>query len=692
MPPLDVALPRSVAGAPVDADARATLLDGLDPSQRAAVVETARPLAILAGAGSGKTRVLTRRIAWHAATGQIDLDRVLAVTFTRKAAGELVRRLERLPGGGRVTAGTFHALALAQLRRRWQERGHDAPTLLERKARVLVPLMGDDRDAIGRAAAVAGEIEWAKARLIDADHYVAAVGAERRVTALRADDVAALYAGYEQHKHRRRLVDFDDLISLCVRALEGDDDFAAAQRFRFRHFFVDEFQDVTPAQLRLLRAWLGDRDALCVVGDPDQAIYRFTGAEPDFLTRFDEHFPGATVVRLDRNYRSTGQVLAAARAALPTSAGEAVRAVRPDGPVPTFSERDTDRDEARAVAQAVRTANAAGRPWSTMAVLYRTNAQSALFEEALARADVPVRVRGGSRFLDRPEVAAMLELLTESGRRGRGRRFADHLVDLDADAAAMPEQFREHAAAIVTLGREYLTHDGGGGSVDGFLAWLRATLRSGDAGLDGTDAVDLLTFHRAKGLEYETVFVCGVERGFVPISHATAAADLDEERRLLYVALSRASTMLHVSWARQRTLGTRVVRRDPSPWLAAIVASSEGGTDDQARSRPEEPPAALRRARALLASRSNSALGAGSDDVSAVDDRLLGELHDWRGTVARAAAVPTFAVASDSTLRAIAAARPESAAALAEVPGIGRARLERYGPSILAIVAGATTP
>jgi DNA helicase-2/ATP-dependent DNA helicase PcrA len=674
MQSIDVATPR-----PVEVDAPATLLEGLDSSQRAAVVETGRPLAILAGAGSGKTRVLTRRIAWQAATGAADLDRVLAVTFTRKAAGELVRRLERLPGGGRVTAGTFHALALAQLRRRWRERGHDAPALLERKARLLVPLIGDGPDAVGRAAGVAAEIEWAKARLVDPDGYVAAVQTERRSIALPAERIAELYAGYEQQKHRRRLVDFDDLISLCVRALEGDPAFAAGQRFRFRHFFVDEFQDVTPAQLRLVRAWLGDRNDLCVVGDPDQAVYRFTGAEPGYLARFEEHFVGGTVVRLERNYRSTGQILAAARAALPTSAGTAVHAVRSDGPAPTFAAHDTDREEARAVAQGARDAHAAGRPWGTMAVLYRTNAQSALFEEALARLDIPVRVRGGSRFLDRPEVVAVLDLLTDSARQGPARYFGDHLVDLDVDAAAMPEQHREHAAAIVTLGREYLAHDGGGGSVDGFIAWLRATLRSGDAGLDGSDAVDLLTFHRAKGLEYETVFVCGVERGLVPITHATSAADLDEERRLLYVALTRAGSALHVSWARERMLGTRVARREPSPWLEAIAASVRADTDQAAGSHTTVP-AALRRAQALLAAHSERG-------VVAPDDRMLDALRDWRSAAARAAAVPAYVVAPDSTLRAIAAVRPASADALAEVAGIGPARLERYGPSILAIVA-----
>jgi DNA helicase-2/ATP-dependent DNA helicase PcrA len=683
MLPLDTA-PRSPRRRRAQ-DAPAALLEGLDPSQRAAVVDPGAPLAILAGAGSGKTRVLTRRIAWHAATENLDLDRVLAVTFTRKAAGELVRRLERLPEGGRVTAGTFHALALAQLRRRWQERGHDAPALLERKARLLVPLIGDRPDALARAGAVATEIEWAKARLVDPDGYPTAAERARRGATASAAEIADLYARYEHEKHRRRLVDFDDLIVLCVRALENDHDFAAAQRFRFRHFFVDEFQDVTPAQLRLLRAWLGNRGALCVVGDPDQAIYRFAGAEPAYLRDFEKHFPGATVVRLDRNYRSTAPVLAAARAALPRATDQPVVAIRAEGPVPTFTAYATDQEEAWAVARAARDANATGRPWATMAVLYRTNAQSALFEEAFGRAGVPVRVRGGARFLDRPEVAGLLARLAEGRGHSPARRFVDDLIDLDAEAATMSEEVREHAAALVALGREYLAHDGGAGCPEGFVAWLRATMRRGDGELDTADAVDLLSFHRAKGLEYETVFVCGVERGFVPIAHAATAMELEEERRLLYVALSRAATALHVSWADERTLGSRVMPRDPSPWLDAIIGTVSEHADRAARD-AEDPVAAVRKARVLLAAR------AGFDPLSERDaDRLLDALRDWRLTAARAAAVPPYAVAPDCTLRAIAAARPTSTSALAAVPGIGPVRLERYGAKILALVASATT-
>ncbi|MFP5376806.1 MAG: ATP-dependent helicase, partial [Acidimicrobiia bacterium] len=337
------------------------LLDGLDPAQHRAVVCEAQPLCILAPAGSGKTRVLTRRIAHRVATGQAEAARVLTLTFTRKAAGELRARLGALGVREPIAAGTFHAVAYAQLRRRWADRGERPPVLLERKARLLAPLLPRARAGAGARATVqpadlAAEVEWAKARLVPPSRYEAEVEAAGRRPPLPPATMAALYERYEHDKRRKGLVDFDDLLMLCALALEGDREFAAAQRWRFRHLFVDEFQDVNPVQFRLLQGWLGDRRDLCVVGDPDQAIYSWNGADPTLLTDFGRHFPGAEVVRLDRNYRSTSQIVAVGRAVLPPG-GEGVAdvtAVRGDGPLPVVRHFDTDVDEARGVARALR--------------------------------------------------------------------------------------------------------------------------------------------------------------------------------------------------------------------------------------------------------------------------------------------------------------------------------------------------
>jgi DNA helicase II / ATP-dependent DNA helicase PcrA len=653
------------------------LLADLDASQRAAVVEPQVPLAILAPAGSGKTRALTRRIAWQAEQGNLDANHVLAVTFTRKAAGELRSRLGRLGVRGSVTAGTFHAVALAQLRRRHADLGTQMPAILDRKGRILGPLIGGARGAALAVAIneLASEIEWAKARRMSPDAYVEQVQRAGRETPRPADEVAGIYLRYEREKKRRGLVDFDDLITECRIALAQDPQFAAAQRWRFRHLFVDEFQDVTLAQLALLRAWLGDGTDLCVVGDPDQSIYGFAGADSRLLSSFGERFEGAAVVRLEVNYRSTPEIVKVARAVLPAGDRADVRAAGLEGPEPTVTAYASDTAEARGVADAILSAR--GRtPWSRLAVLYRVNAQSAPFEEALGRAGIPYRVRGASAFLDRPEVKAVLDDLRKFAKAAPGRAFAEHLTDLITTAQELSEDRREHVDAVVALGREYLAAEGSTGSVAGFLEYLRASLKGGDDGGLQDDAVDLLTFHRAKGLEWDTVFVTGLERGLVPISHAQGSpAALAEERRLLYVGLSRAERELHVSWAKERARGGRTSSRTKSPYLGEIEAMIAG------------EPAPRRPAGELGAAGAKKVLaGMEVGELSVEDKPLYDDLVAWRRELARAAAVPAYVIFDNKTLRGVASARPRSTDALLDVPGVGPVKLERYGAALLEVV------
>jgi DNA helicase II / ATP-dependent DNA helicase PcrA len=657
----------------------AQLLEGLDDMQREAVTVEAAPLAILAGAGAGKTRVLTRRIAWRVATGRADAKHVLAVTFTRKAAGELTERLRALGVGDGVTAGTIHSIALTQLRRWAADRDKPMPVVLSRKARILVPLIGGrGRTAALAAFEIAGEIEWAKARLVGPSEYVAAVERTGRETPRPAGEVAALFEKYEQEKKRRRVADFDDLLWWCADVLERDQKFAAAQRWRFRHLFVDEFQDVSPAQARLVRAWLGDRDDLCVVGDPDQAIYAFAGADVSQLTGFTRAFRGGRVVRLDCNYRSSPEILAVAEAVL-ADAGRprpARRAVSASAPRPVVTAYDSDDAEAAGIATAARSAHDDGLEWSRLAVLYRTNAQSAVFEEALTRAAIPFRVRGDGRFLDRPEVAAALDQLRTAATHDPGRTFGDHLAELQAKARDTSEQSREHVDALARLGREYLAAEGGSGSVDGFVDFLTAALR-GESPAGAGEAVELLTFHRAKGLEFDTVFVTGLERGLVPITHAETPADRAEERRLLYVALTRAERILHLSYAKERTFGSHASRRAKSPWLAPIEQALSAMDPSHPKAEPVNGIDAARRQLARVASQ---------DDGDAPDPVLLEALKDWRRKLARASGVPAYVIFPDTTLKALANTRPETRDALLDVPGIGPVKAERHGDAVLELL------
>ena len=676
------------------------LLSDLNDRQREAVTTPVAPLAILAGAGSGKTRVLTRRIAWQAAEGIIDPRHALAVTFTRKAAGELSDRLGTLGVRRVVTSGTFHGLALAQLRRRWRDRSEAMPALLERKSKILAPLLGGGPAVGAEAAEVAGEIEWAKARLIVPDGYEAAVLAAGRATPRPAGEIASLYGRYETEKSRRGVVDFDDLLWRLADALETDPEFAAVIRWRYRHLFVDEFQDVNPAQFRLIRLWLGERRDLCVVGDDDQAVYGFTGADAGYLVHFGRHFPGAGVVRLEENYRSTPQVLAAAHAVLPGGARrkKPLRPTVPDGPVPTVTAYASDRDEAAAVARALQAAHQPGAPWSGTAVLYRTNAQSAPLEAALRAAGVPFRVRGAARFLDRPAVAAALDELRRAAAAAPGLPLVAHLAGLvewaeeeTAGGEAARRERREHVDVLVRLGHDYLAADAvssgdtpeppGQGSAAGFVAWLVTVLADDEP--TAADAVELLTFHKAKGLEWPAVHVTGLERGLVPIAYAETPAALAEERRLLYVALTRAQQELHLSWAQRRTLGGREMARQASPYLTSIEAAlavfGPGGDGDW-QSAVAAERARLAQARAA-AGRERAMVGASADP------RVLAELVAWRKSLARASGVPAQVIFHDATLAAVAEARPADRQALMALPGLGPLKVERYGDDLLALVA-----
>ncbi len=672
------------------------LLEGLDDAQRAAVTSTAMPLVVLAPAGSGKTRVLTRRIAHRVATGAADPRHVLALTFTRKAAGELDERLRRLGLRGDATTGTFHAIAWGTLRTRWANQGRSPLSLLDRKGRILMELApsvsGKDKRSV--AGELATEIEWAKARMVTPDAYVEAIGRAVRKPALRADLVAEAYAAYEHRKRRGGLVDFDDLLGLVARALEEDSTFAAAQRWRFRHLFVDELQDVNPLQFRLLQGWRGDRYDVTAVGDPQQAIYGWNGADAGFLLDIHKWWPPAEVVELTRSYRSTPEILAAAGSVLRAARQPAqeVQAIRAAGAPPLVQGHADDRAAAIAIARAVRLARAPGRPWSEQAVLVRTHAQTHLLAEALRESGIPHRVRGGAAFLDRPDVRRALRELRDSGvPLGTALTDFEHeldaraeldLVDVgdddDARAELLDRRADEQAAmdALVRMGRDYLRLDPNG-RADAFAAWLTATVQSeGDAAGLARDAVDVATFHAAKGLEWVTVHLAGAEDGYVPIAHARTAAAKAEEVRLLYVAMTRAQRELRISYAEQRTFNGRVVDRRRSPLLDPLLAASAARSQPASTDRtpvdgPREWEDELAHQRAVLeASR------------PAVAPELI-SLRAWRDLAARAARIQPEAVLPDHVLARVAAARPADVASLGEVPGVGPILAQRFGDAIL---------
>jgi DNA helicase-2/ATP-dependent DNA helicase PcrA len=630
---------------------RAGVLEGLDESQREAVTNPGGPLAVVAPAGSGKTRVLTRRIAWRVLDGTADASHVLAITFTRRAADELVERLTRLELRDRPTAGTFHGVAWSLLRRRWTDLGvRNQPGLLTEPERLLAASSGG-RAANRSLSDAALEIGWAHARLIPPDRYQAEATRYGRHPPGGAATMAETYAAYETAKRAHRLIDFDDLLGRLVHEIKSDASFAEVVRWRFRHLFVDEFQDINRLQHALLDAIRGGRPDLCVVGDPNQAIYEWNGADPGWINEFAQHHPGATVVRLRASYRSSPEILALSHAVLPSDdAGTPeVQPVRPEGGAPTVHSFADEHAEAAGIAAILRSERIPGRRWSACAVLVRTHAQAVLIERALVSADIPTRRRGGQPLLEATDVRRALADAGAVPEPGAVRSLIDDITN-DDDGPRSP-----HLLTLASLAREFLATDRDA-TVESFRIWLAL----GTGGDDGTsyDAVDVVTFHSAKGLEWPIVVVAGLEKGLVPHAAASSRGARGEEARLLHVALTRAEHTLHLTWARRRNR----VNRSPSSLLPLLVHPAP---DDAA-----PPPPELRR-------------------PAMPSDRLDRALRSWRRAAAMAAGLPEQAICTDRALAAVASARPSTVAELAALPEVGPIAARRLGPRLLATVASA---
>ena len=674
------------------------LLAALDPEQRQVAEALHGPVRVLAGAGTGKTRAITHRIAYGVSTGVYQPTNVLAVTFTTRAAGEMRARLRAL-GAGPVQARTFHSAALRQLRYFWpQARGSALPELIESKIGMLAAATRGLRLKADQALLrdLAGEVEWAKVSNLRPDDYAGvAERREREVTGLDAASVAKVYASYEQVKREQGRMDMEDVLLLTAGLLADDERVAAAIRRQYHHFVVDEFQDVSPLQSTLLDLWLGDRDELCVVGDPAQTIYSFAGARADHLLDFPKRFPRTTSVELVRNYRSTPQVVTAANSVLAGSGTPGVR-LQPQlhaGPEVTLTPSPDEVAEAAAAADRVAALRDSGVPLSGIAILFRINAQSEVFEEALASRGIPYTIRGAARFFDRPEVRQAVTLLRGAARSGEGSGV---LVDdvravlagmgwtVEAPGARGQARDRwESLQALVDQAADLASRDGG--DLTAFVADLDRRAEEQHAPV--ADGVTLATLHAAKGLEWEAVLVCGLVDGTLPITYAKTAAAIEEERRLLYVGATRARRHLALSWALARHPGGRQSRK-PSRFLDGLLPSEMLASTERSRSSSRGRGARTCRecGRPLTTAAEKKALRC-SDCPASYDEALFEALRSWRKETADAESVPAFVVFNDATLQLVAEQRPESEEALLRVSGIGRAKLEKYGEELLAVVA-----
>ena len=657
------------------------LLNALDPDQRAVATQVAGPLAVLAGAGTGKTRAITYRIAYGAAVGAFDPSNVLAVTFTQRAAFEMRHRLAQL-GVPKAQARTFHSAALRQLRHFWPTVvGGPLPDVIPHKASLVAASAARLGITIDRTNVrdIAAEVEWAKVSMVDAAHYASRLARLRRdvPAGLDAGDMARLLDVYEDAKNERGVIDFEDILIYLCGMLQERADVASIVRKQYRSFVVDEFQDVNLLQARLLDLWLGGRHDVCVVGDVAQTIYSFTGASPDYLTGFGRKHPGARIVELTRDYRSTPQIVSVANDVLARSSQREgtvrLSSQRDGGAQVTYRTYDDDRAEAEGVAASIADLIDAGMAAHSIAVLMRTNGQSQAFEEALGARGIPVAVAGGKPFFARDDVRTAISRLRAAAAAATDEGSVGEIVrDVLSGVGWAPE------APSGQAGSERWSN------MNAIVGWAddsqAQTLPAFVAELDERVAyqvepdkagVELATIHAAKGLEWDAVFLVGVAEGLLPISYAKTAAAREEERRLLYVAITRARDLLTVSWARSRGADGRG-KRKRSRLLDGIW--------------PEEARVGAPKKRARASTRAlNQAF---EEEASPQAIELFGRLKAWRLEVSRQAGVPPFAVFTDQTLRDIAQAMPKNTTQLRVIRGIGDVKVQRFAAPVLALVRG----
>ena len=568
----------------------------LTPAQYDAVKNDANRLKILAGAGSGKTRVLTHRIAHQSKALRIEPEHALCLTFTKKAAEELQERLQALGLSSPVTAGTFHALAYAQLQTRWKDLDLPrVPSILENRKRILNPILPKQFSFEDRESTI-NEVNWATARRLTPETYPSAAEAARRDPSAGVSQISEFLHKFSQEKKKRNLIDFDDMLEYAIADLTNDAEYAAGRQWKYRYIFVDEFQDVNPLQFALLRSWLGADSSICVVGDPNQAIYSWNGADAKYLENFDKYFPNSTTVELNENFRSTSKILESASSLL--KKGNAMHTHKPDGETPSIYQANDCSAEVSYIAKKIKEKHLQSGRLSGQAVLVRTHTQISQIANIFNELSIPFT------------------------------------SPMDHETATEVHNSVERNSVTIT------------------------------------------TFHAAKGLEWPVVYIAGLEEGFSPISHAVSESSLDEERRLLYVAMTRAQDQLHCSWARQRTFGTKKISRRASPYLKEISRSMVAANDQIMKGAP------LRERIQILRNQIFP-----NDKPSPPSSQLRNDLNSWRESRALAADVKPSDVISDEAFEELIARKPKTKNQLERVPQLSTFNVARYGDELISILS-----
>lgn len=702
--PTATAEPAAPAG-PMSAE---DILAALDPEQREVASSFGTPLCVLAGAGTGKTRAITHRIAYGVATGQLNPRHVLAVTFTSKAAAEMRSRLRDL-GVPAVQARTFHSAALRQLRHFWPRVvGGPMPEIMPNKFAGVGDACRRLHMSVDRAALrdIVAEVEWSRVTMLTPETYPEAAAKARRpgVAGFDSRSIARILTQYEEVKKERGVIDFEDVLLHMVGFLSERADVAREVRGQYKHFVVDEYQDVSALQHALLRLWLGTSDDLCVVGDAAQTIYTFAGARASYLLDFPREFKRAHTIRLERNYRSTPQIVKMANTVLDGAQGRTRQhrltlvAQRGDGPPPLIESFPDDPAEAEGVAARIAELVESGRSAADCAVLFRTNSQSEAFEQALTARGIGYLVRGGERFFERQEVRRAMVSLRAAARVEEAEPL-QAVRDVLSQQGWRPEPPETTGAvrdrwdslnALVGLAETVLARPGAG--IVEVVRELEERAEAQSAPV--VDGVTLASVHAAKGLEWPVVFVVGASDGLLPISMAKTPAEVEEERRLFYVALTRARDLLTVTWSAARTPGARGSRK-PSRFLDGVLdhpSTRGGGAGASPRRTGRRSATVYTECRvcgeALVGTREQR-IGRHAGCPPTASEQVVDQLRAWRLETARAASAPAFTVFTDATLEAIAERMPRTERELLAVPGIGAAKLEKYGQAVLEVLAQA---
>ncbi|MBB1513973.1 ATP-dependent DNA helicase UvrD2 [Tessaracoccus sp. MC1627] len=665
------------------------ILEALDPEQRRVATLLDAPVVVLAGAGTGKTRAITHRIAHAVSQGRYQPSATLAVTFTTRAAGEMRARLASLGVRG-AQARTIHSAALRQCQFFWpQAYGVEFPRVAENTfglvARAAHQVLGKSDTPLVRD--LDSEISWAKTSNVSASRYPD-VAQRRSVAGASAAQVSAVMALYEKQKVAEGTVDFNDILMCNAVLLTEHEEIGATIRQTYRHFVVDEYQDVSALQHRLITLWVDGRQDVCVVGDPNQAIHSFAGADASYLLGFAAGIEGAETLRLFRNYRSTPEVISSANKVLRVRPGGpgALTPTRASGPKPTFSGHPDEASEAGALADWLKQRHAAGTSWSELAVLYRINAQSPSLEAALSERAIPYSVRGTEKFYDRAEVRQALLEFGRAVERGGETEAPAVLESVLGSLGWRPEapagqgRQRERWESLSALRGMVVDEAAARGTWPASEAaeWLRE--RSAWQAGPVAEAVTLATLHAAKGLEWDGVAIVGVREGMIPFVLSQEEPSLSEERRLLYVGFTRAKRELRVSWAAGKGSATR----------SRFIADQVSGPSTVARKTKEKATSARSRTCRVCGLHLHTAaerkLSRHPDCEVSYDEGLFEALRAWRKAAADEASVPAFVVFTDATLQAIAEAAPATEADLLRLPGIGRVKVERYGGGALKVV------